>query len=141
MKKKCAPRTGKEKTHLLPGYSGRIINFLRPWQVIPVTARWEITNANCQKMNTILAAQSARILDQWWGWLIGVAVLLVLVLIAAWITSGNKRFSRNYNSAMRIITDRYGKGEIDSKEYERLVKELQEKHGKQDKKARSGNKK
>jgi len=67
---------------------------------------------------------------QWWGWAIGAALLLILILVAVWITSRNKSFHRNYNSAMKIITDKHLKGQINGEEYKRLMKELQDKHGK-----------
>jgi uncharacterized membrane protein len=69
------------------------------------------------------------ILIQWWGWAVGLAVLLLLVLLAIWITSQNQRFHQNYNSAMKLITDKYHNGEIDEEEYENLVKDLKMKTG------------
>ncbi len=62
--------------------------------------------------------------NQWWGWLVGALVLIVLVWIAVWITSGNRRFHRNYNDAMRLLSDKRMKGEINEEEYKKLMDEL-----------------
>ena len=72
----------------------------------------------------------SSVLDYWWGWLAGLAVLLVLIWIAVWITSRNRRFHRNYNSAMKLITDKHLNGEITGDEYRRLVRELENKKNK-----------
>ncbi len=73
----------------------------------------------------IILAQNTSFLQNWWGWLIGVGVLLVLILLAVWITSGNKRFQKNYNSTMKIIFGRRWKGQINEEEFKKRMEKMQ----------------
>ncbi len=54
----------------------------------------------------MVSTDNVLVIGQWWGWLVGLVALIILVWLAVWITSGNRRFHRNYNSAMKLLTDK-----------------------------------
>ena len=60
------------------------------------------------------------------GWLFQILILVIFFLIIWWMlrSSGNFGFKAN-ESALDILKKRLAKGEIDSKEFERLKKEIE----------------
>jgi len=53
------------------------------------------------------------------GWIIGLAVLIILVwLITKAVNSGNPSSPQQSKAALEILKQRYAKGEIDKEEFE-----------------------
>ena len=55
-----------------------------------------------------------------WGWLWFVLIVLVIVLLVAWNTRRSGRAGRGdgEDDALRILEERFARGEIDREEYE-----------------------
>ena len=67
----------------------------------------------------------------WWGWVIGAAVLAVVVALIVWVVgrvvgthaaAGSSMPTRGRDSAEDVLAQRFARGEIDAAEYhERLA--------------------
>jgi len=68
------------------------------------------------------------------GWLIMIVfwaiIIAVIVLLVRWAMSSSLRFqsSPRENQAMKILDERYARGEIDREEYEQKRKDLTHPH-------------
>ncbi|MBI1936192.1 SHOCT domain-containing protein [Candidatus Woesearchaeota archaeon] len=60
------------------------------------------------------------------GWLFQIIILVLFFLVIWWMLKGSCKFGFNASeSATDILKKRLASGEIDSKEYERLKKEIE----------------
>ncbi|MFP4529516.1 MAG: SHOCT domain-containing protein [Candidatus Kapaibacterium sp.] len=59
------------------------------------------------------------------GWVIGLAVLIGIILLIAKMVSGNRQGGQSRDKTpLEILKERYARGEIDSDEYEQRKRKL-----------------
>ncbi|MFP4060036.1 MAG: SHOCT domain-containing protein [Bacteroidota bacterium] len=60
-----------------------------------------------------------------WGWVIGIVILILVIWLILRGSSSRNTYTRaNEKTAMDILNERYARGEIDKKEFEKRKKDL-----------------